>query len=112
MTAPAGPWERESQEKWNEVASRTSTVTLLPDEKNPTRIRVEGKCPACGHQTVHSEPLQLVSVADAVPSVARAARRSAKQATVEALCDCSGSHTGAPADGTGCGRSWALTVRW
>jgi len=77
MTDAAAPWRRESREEWNELAATTSTVTLLPDDKDPTRIRVEGRCPACGHETAHSEPLQLVSVADAVPAVTRAKRRLA-----------------------------------
>ncbi len=113
MTRAVDTWQRESREEWNERAARTSTVTLLPDENNPTRIRVEGECPACRHQTFHSEPLVLVSVADAVPAVARAIRRpaAARHATFEVLCDCAASHD-APDDGIGCGRSWTLTVRW
>lgn len=114
MSGSALEWRREAREEWNEQAASTSRVTLLPDEKAPTRIRVEGPCPACGHETAHGEPLRLLSVSDAVPAVTRALRRPERRshATFEVLCDCGTEHDDAPEGGIGCGRSWTLTVRW
>lgn len=113
MNGTAIPWARESGPELDKKAATTGTVSLLPDEEEPTRILVEGPCPACGHGTSHSEPLRVLSNHYAVPGVLRGLRRKRKpEAVVEVLCDCATVHPDAPEDGTGCGRSWTLAVSW
>lgn len=116
MTEPPLAWERENTPELDEKGTRTGSFTLVPDDKNPTRVRAAGPCPKCGHQTVQSVPLQVLTEVHALPAVLRGlGRKRPKRSVVEVLCDCGREHPRGPdedPDGTGCGRSWRVTVSW
>jgi hypothetical protein len=112
-------YEELSSAAYNEGAAKTSRVTLIPDERKPEAIVIEGPCPRCSHPTLFTEPLVAYLDVGSDPFIDQAFDEALKKVAGEfrerhvvVLCNCNGWHSDQPSSKRGCGASWTLTVAW
>ncbi len=96
-------WEEESSDELGAAAATTFRYQWLPVGQ-PTRIVLEGPCPACSEPFTYDWP--LVVVRDWV--MESAGPRAPEPVTV--YCQCRRAHAGRPEGEMGCGRYWELDV--
>ncbi|MEV0279816.1 hypothetical protein AB0I22_25965 [Streptomyces sp. NPDC050610] len=120
MTNPPEPlpYQETHLPSYNRAAADTALVRLLPDERDPEEILIEGPCVRCRHEASFREPIVSYRDANWAPlrdrlfdRVLRAAAAGLTKRAVTVYCRCRGHHPGAP-NGEGCGAYWTLNVEW
>ena len=108
-----------SDVSFNEFAAQNCRVRLVPDERDPEAIIIEGPCARCRHETLFHEPTVAYRDLSFAPIRDRLLRRSLLAAAaevrvrdVEVICDCRQVHPEPPPGKQGCGASWTLRVEW
>jgi hypothetical protein len=113
------PFAQVSEETYAEVAAEYSGIQLIPSERDPELILIDGICARCHHRMVFHTPIVIYRDANWAPmrdklfnTVLRKAARQAGKRTVTVYCRCGEPHPGAPDNGEGCGAYWKLNVEW
>jgi hypothetical protein len=113
------PYAQVSEEAYAEFAAECSRVTLLPDERDPEVIVIDGACARCRHRMNFHTTVVTYRDANWAPvrdklfnMVLRKATRQAGRRTVTVYCRCGEPHPGAPDISEGCGAYWNLNVEW
>jgi hypothetical protein len=119
MTDEVEPYEERHDPAYNDFAASTARVRILPDERNPEEIIIEGPCASCHHESAFHEPLVAYRDANWAPIRHRLfdrmildAAAALKKRVVTVYCRCGRHHPGTPPMGGGCGAYWKLTVEW
>ncbi|HEX5407111.1 MAG TPA: hypothetical protein VFX16_32950 [Pseudonocardiaceae bacterium] len=115
------PYERKSDPAHNAVATDTSRVRILPDERDPEEIVIEGPCPRCRHDMAYREPVVSYRDVNWAPirdllfdKVMRELAAAERKRDVTVFCRCGQYHPDSPRgeEWRGCGAFWKLTVEW
>jgi hypothetical protein len=113
------PYQEEHRSSYNDFAVETATVRMLPDERNPEKILIEGPCPCCRHEMAFQARVVAYRDVNWAPlrdrlldKVIRDVVSKIKKRSVTVYCRCGEYHPGAPPDRHGCGRYWTLNVEW
>jgi len=113
------PYEQVSDPSFAELAAAAATVRLMPDDRDPERILIDGPCARCAHQIsfrttiVTYRDVNWAPVRDKLFNAAlRKAANRAGSRVVTVYCRCGERHPGGPRHSEGCGAYWNVTVAW
>jgi hypothetical protein len=113
------PFEEMHDPSYNRFAATTARVHIVPSERDPEKIHIEGPCARCGHETSFwksiyaSRDLNWAPIRDRFLN--RRQRNVAAAETkhlVTVYCMCGTSHPDTPFGRQGCGAYWKVTVEW
>jgi hypothetical protein len=113
------PYAQVSEAAYAEFAAGCARIQLLPSERDPELILIDGICARCHHRMDFHTTIVTYRDANWAPirdklfnTVLRKAARLAGKRTVTVYCRCGEPHPGAPDNGEGCGAYWNLNVEW
>jgi hypothetical protein len=107
-------WSDEPDPIFSVRAVTAFTALVVPSERRPTEIVLDGCCPRCSHPMISIHPLRsLISPDEALASAiidGLVPLGGVRRITAE--CHCRHEHPDAPAGEVGCGAPFSLWISW